>query len=523
MNLLMVDDDLLVLQDLQEKLDWPALGVDGMFTAQSAEAALQLLERVPVHLVLCDIEMPGTNGLDLLAQLREQQPDLPCIVLTSYARFEYAQRAVQLKVAEYLLKPVNAAQLEEAVRKGAHMARQSRAAKDSQRLGQYWVDERRNIAEAFWQQAARGALGGLHSMAEKLGYTVNDHFVPVLMEALGQEELRQWDAAMLEYAIKNMGYEALHSEYMTPQCVVGVGANRWLAVVRVDRGPDIDNAPLADQLYRQQERIQQAAGLTMCFGVGQAAAFDEMAQALQSLCDLLDGTIDRAGRILSGQAQRPAQGQSAMPEFQLWETLLQNGDGAALLRQMELFLRAQAAALTKEGILAFRQDVAQLVYSFLKQHEIQTHRLFGDGHSDELYRASLRSIEDMLAYCRLLVERSLEYTRFSENLGGVVETVRAYLDAHFAEDIQRADLAGIVYISPDYLSRLFRRETGRSLMQYLNDKRIEAAQQLLAKSSLPINAVALQVGYSSFAYFSKMFRETTGLTPMAYRKQYAGK
>ena len=71
-----------------------------------------------------------------------------------------------------------------------------------------------------------------------------------------------------------------------------------------------------------------------------------------------------------------------------------------------------------------------------------------------------------------------------------------------------------------HLQRMFKKETGRSLTQYITNKRIEAACRLLSESSLPTNAVAMQVGFQSFAYFSKVFREAKGITPITWRKKH---
>lgn len=129
----------------------------------------------------------------------------------------------------------------------------------------------------------------------------------------------------------------------------------------------------------------------------------------------------------------------------------------------------------------------------------------------------------MMNYCRLLIERAMDYVNFSSNTQSTVEIIQSYLDLHYAENIQRNDLSNIVYLSSDYLSRIFKKETGYSLMQYVTRKRISVACDLLKSSNLPIHAVALQVGFSSFSYFSKVFRETTGLSPQAYRHQFSSK
>ena len=206
-------------------------------------------------------------------------------------------------------------------------------------------------------------------------------------------------------------------------------------------------------------------------------------------------------------------------EIRLWETLLQSADKEALKKSLYTFLQSKASLLTPENMQEIRQDFAQMVYSFLKQKEIQAHRLFGDAESDRLYQNAVRSIDHMYAYCSYLIDRALCYATITDNSKSAVEIIQNFLDTHYAEDIQRNDLSDIVFVSPDHLSRLFKKETGLSLMQYVTKKRITAACSLLAESRMPINRVALQVGYGNFAYFSKIFREITGMTPMNYRKQ----
>ena len=76
------------------------------------------------------------------------------------------------------------------------------------------------------------------------------------------------------------------------------------------------------------------------------------------------------------------------------------------------------------------------------------------------------------------------------------------------------------YISPYYLSRLFRRVTGQSIVDYINGRRIEAAQKLLETTELSIGAVAEQTGFASAAHFRRVFRETMGTGPLQYRKSH---
>ena len=99
-----------------------------------------------------------------------------------------------------------------------------------------------------------------------------------------------------------------------------------------------------------------------------------------------------------------------------------------------------------------------------------------------------------------------------------VEQICAYLAANYQKKFSLTEVAAQFYLSPYYLSRLFRRITGQSIVDYLNNRRIEAAQKLLETTELSISAVAEQTGFASAAHFRRVFREVMGDSPLQYRK-----
>ncbi|ANS74515.1 AraC family transcriptional regulator [Paenibacillus yonginensis] len=93
-----------------------------------------------------------------------------------------------------------------------------------------------------------------------------------------------------------------------------------------------------------------------------------------------------------------------------------------------------------------------------------------------------------------------------------------YIQIHFRRDLSLDDLAEQMNLHPNYISSLFKKETGHTFINYLNMLRIQAAQELLmSNSELSVSAIGQQVGYDSKHYFSKVFKKYTGTTPGAYR------
>ncbi|MCR4694686.1 MAG: response regulator [Pseudobutyrivibrio sp.] len=123
MKILIVDDDRYILEDLTATVDWDGLGFEPPLTASSAREALNLFESQDIDILLTDIDMPGSTGLDLLRTLRKQGSEVTAIFLTNYAEFDYAREALKLDSLQYLLKPVDYEELQEILRDAIEIRR----------------------------------------------------------------------------------------------------------------------------------------------------------------------------------------------------------------------------------------------------------------------------------------------------------------------------------------------------------------------------------------------------------------
>lgn len=107
MKILLVDDEIVALNALKKRVDWVKYGFTEIFTAQNASAARAVFEEHQIDLVLCDIEMPGENGLDLVEYIHENYPKTDCVMVTCHPDFEYTKRALKSRVIDYILKPID--------------------------------------------------------------------------------------------------------------------------------------------------------------------------------------------------------------------------------------------------------------------------------------------------------------------------------------------------------------------------------------------------------------------------------
>jgi len=101
-----------------------------------------------------------------------------------------------------------------------------------------------------------------------------------------------------------------------------------------------------------------------------------------------------------------------------------------------------------------------------------------------------------------------------------IHKIVQHVRKNYREKLTLTAIANEFYISPYYLSRMFKQVTGLTLTEYLNNTRIKAAQQLLRTTDLPISAISEQVGYESHSHFGRVFRKFTSCSPMQYRKTH---
>lgn len=106
MRLLIVDDEYFAIQGIMDGVNWEVLQFDEILQAGSYGQAVELLERQPVEILLCDIEMPDESGLELIEWVNGHYPDTECIILSCHDEFDFARQAVRLKCLDYILKPV---------------------------------------------------------------------------------------------------------------------------------------------------------------------------------------------------------------------------------------------------------------------------------------------------------------------------------------------------------------------------------------------------------------------------------
>ncbi len=511
MDILLVDDDLDVLEGISDGVDFEGLGFEQVYAAQNGERAKELLKTKDIAVMVTDIEMPGGSGLELLKWVRDSQLEVVTLFCTSFAYFDYAQKAVELHSFDYFLKPVAYSVIQERLAAAVQEALRVRSlARFSQNLESIRQEAKKN----FWQQLLfHNAFPEGKESSEPGEYTADSIFtIAVFSLADGQEPLSSWK----RYAVRNVLEELAQEAGVLQEAILTLRSGVWCGVFT-------DSCDALAGLFERlgafaKEHLDAWFNCFYSVGVSLDQAQEEFGRL--RACETDD--VSSKGLLCLARDYRKRNIPYSLPKLREWETMLAAGRHQEVAQDVCAHLDRQAALgrVNMPYIKSMRIDMMQMIHTVLQQQGIQAHALFSTLEFDGLRECSLYSLDHMKEYLCYILRTAGEYMEFADKSQSVVDKMKEYINAHFSEDINRNSLAGIVFLNPDYLARLFKKETGQSISGYVQDVRIREAKSLLVSPGVQVNEVALRVGYDNFSYFSHVFRGKTGVTPNEYRQMH---
>ncbi len=140
-NLLFVDDDQWIAESMRDILKWDDFSINPPYIAYGMEQAQEIFEKVPIHIIISDIEMLGYNGFELLEWVHNTHPKTLSAFLSCHARFDFAQKAIRLGIFGYLLKPVREQELAELLRSCVQELEKRRIVKTNSTKSQLFIQE----------------------------------------------------------------------------------------------------------------------------------------------------------------------------------------------------------------------------------------------------------------------------------------------------------------------------------------------------------------------------------------------
>lgn len=521
-RVLVVDDEKYAVEGLLRHVDWAALGVTrvgGAYSAREAEAALA---EEGFDVLVCDIEMPLGTGLELAASALSRHPGLDVVFLTCHADFSYAQAALRLRSFDYLLKPVPYKKLEDCLARLFAKREESARADLSDR-------HRLSLAEAFWLGLAEGRVSGsageLAALAAENGIDAGCRFAPLVFAIRSWSgEMSERDRGLLEFAARTAIPEIFRRRGEDARAL-RLAPGKALVIVR-----EIPSAPSSDDALVGRLRAAAAEALAYCRAhfycelsayVGGGKALALLGEEIGALRRLEANSYAIAGQVasLEGGSPEPIEEADAEPDPLLWSALLAAGNAETVKREALRHVERMSAGGRWDAatLHRFRQDFAQALFSLLKARRVAAHELFDDPYSIDLERRAPDSLADLAAWIAHALDSVAARLDELDRAKSPCERAARYITRHLSEELSCAEVASMVSLNQDYLSRLFKKEMGLSMSEYMIAERIKEARCLLEKSDLPVGEIASRVGYVNFSHFSETFRKATGEAPTQYR------
>ena len=523
MNILLVDDNYYIVDTVKSMIDWEKIGIDGIYTALDAASARKIMEGIPIQIILCDIEMGKESGLDLVEWARQQGNGAKVIFLTSYADFSYAQKAVTLQSFDYLLKPVQFPLLESRLLKAAEEISREEA---YQANLEKWMNSQTVRKESFWRKLLfedsddKAVSRWMEIFGVKYGQ--EDSFLYICISIYDYETIYEsLERGMFDFLIGNITHEIFSREGYEVQALFRTDsedASQWNMVLAHPGGTGSREA--LEQLGAEYiDQIDQVMHSKVSCYVGSKAPLRELAAEARAVMRMQEEDVlgIRKVKFLSDYEEKEIP--YVEPAFTLWEEMLLQGETEKLVREISLYENGlEINGTCNAGTLKlFLGDFQQMISSVLHKKCISMNRLMKEPAFSD-YREAGRSLYHCRRYTERAVRKAAGYIRFVGEEKSVVDVVKDYIEGHLDEELTREDFAALVFLNADYLARLFKQETGLSIGNYLVEQRMGKAKQLLACTARPVNRIAVEVGYTNFSYFAKLFRKTTGMTPNEYRK-----
>lgn len=535
-QVLLVDDEKYAVQGLAQGIDWASHGFSRVLEAYDVAQAQELALQHPVDVAVLDIEMPGKSGLELAEWLHESCPQTELIFLTGHANFAYVQQALEVGAFRYLLKPVDHDELSEIVRQAAAKIRADREKLDYQNIYRkyytLWESQKPLLVDRFWQDAAAGRITAGPARLEPV---LRQYDIPLAPDGLvlpvlisiekWEQEFGARDEEIMEYAVRKAAEELVLGG--DPGVVVGERSGSGLILFYLAADGEGQAERLEDRCRSFIESCNAYFHCKLSCYIGRPAGIAALSGMYRLLLAAERANVTATNRVLQvgggeeSSGTDGSEGAVPVPAFQEWAALLEAGAKDALEEQAErYFRRLDQGRLPQEALQAYYFGFAHLMMEAARKKGISSpdpaavwSTLSGAPPVKAL--AALRS------WTRQLLERHWEEAGAGGGqLSPVVAKVLDYVKAHPEEELGREQLAATVFLNPAYLSRLFRKETGVSLTEYIQEVKLEHAKKLLIHSNLKVGSVAEAIGYTHFSYFAKIFKRATGLSPHEYRKRH---
>lgn len=511
MNILIVDDDLLIRNWLKILLQQIQKINTSIYEASNGQEALESCRRNTIEFVITDIKMPVINGLDLIETLKKEFPNIRFCVLSSYDDFEYVKCALKAGALDYILKAEM--QLDDL---SQILVKVQNSIRMKKKYTLYNNKENNQIRKysALYKEYTRDAentdsLSFIESLNPDL--TLDNLLIVIFTVPIKNEESGERIASLaLDTILANnykgaafpLGHDFIAIFYHSAANIPEYQEEEYIRLMSIlgNNLLSYEQLPLIDSIllsYKPDRSIK--------------SILDSGIEAIE-FCSFYNTNCKNIKSI-----ERHSNKSSLYALIQK-HLDLRNYDKITedTVAFMENGLKRQ---LTPAKLISTVRGVVRILLSsdiIIKSADQKIGEKLDD--LSEMINSS-KTYRDLKDTTILFLKEYTNYTK--TRLSGrslSIQTALQYIDENYMNKITLEDVAKHVYLNSSYLSQLFKKEMNLPFSDYIEKVRIKQAKLLLKENDYSVNQVAEVIGFSSQNYFTKIFKKSTGLTPVKYRK-----
>lgn len=518
MKLFVADDEEIIRAGIRNCIEKRA----DIFTicgeAEDGEMALPLIQELRPDILIADVRMPFVDGLDLAALVKRAMPWVHIIIVSGHDEFEYAQKALNVGVDAYILKPVNSAKLLEVLTEVAErIEKEKKTYLEMEESLKRDELETTILREHFLSELVVGAVG----LNEAL-QAAQRHKVSLISKkyVVCQAALSGFAAGDEPARIRLLGNHVFGER---TDCLWFLQSNdQMVFIVKGEHEPAVREAAYetAQILRHEMKRY-----LAMDVSVGIGSIVDRIGELPKSYADARSvfgsGLIFRGSKVIGSEdvkLDRISQKQMLSLNVPLGEQL-RHASQKDLAQILDNYFKEISDESLDSHLLRYYLLTDLIVTaSRLTQEKGEMQKLISENPRQVFELAS--SLEDSRGFAMELLTEMISLRSASSTIpyGQEIRNAREYIDAHYSDpDISLHTVAKEVGFSPSHFSAIFSQETGETFIEYLTKRRVEAAKTMLQDKKNKLHEIAPAIGYNDPHYFSYVFKKNTGMSPKEFR------
>lgn len=549
LTMMIVDDEPLAVHYLTETLlELEELECQ-ILKVHSGKEAIEKMETGKVDILLTDIRMPGMSGMELADITRKRWPWCRIVFLTGYDDFTYAQTAIRNGGIDFVLKTEGDEAIIAAVQKAVQdialeIDREDILKRSREQLHSAMPTIRRD----YLRQLIQGESESLAVRARRFDeLAIGLHAgLPVLLVTGRLDEWGSFaapsDQSLLFYSVQNIAEEYLKDSLR--MIALPYDRNRfvWLVQPRESAESQDQQEQALRTLSGGVELVQAACRRHLKVPVSFMLAssfctWEALMQRMESLKLQLAYGIGKGHEMLLTEKRNEDKDEVRssklfyeeeelrihLRKMDLLETYLDNGEKEGCEHVFGEVKKAITLLSHSEGGEALAYEAFSHLSAFLFTYINKRHLKDQLGEAFRL-EALLNPFDhpSPLAAVQFLARMALSLADYNgvkkaERTTDMIGQIHHYVQTYLHEELSLTRLAELVYLSPPYLSRMYKQTTGQGLLDYITEVRMKRAKTLLLTTDHKIHEIATMIGLESAPYFTRLFKKITGLTPQVYR------